>query len=202
MDGKDRQNGLGDEALAALVSQRDVVAFSVLYERYSQSVYAFAAHTLGAKDAEEVVQEVFLRLWQRASQFDPARGSFGAWFMAAARHRIVDDLRRRNNQKALGAADEIERVLMRAIDPLANVEQEAVLRERNAEVLLAVRELPLEQRQALLLAYFAGLTQSAIAEHLGWPLGTVKKRIRLGLQKLRTALAEERITAAPIERQR
>ncbi len=170
------------------MSRGDVEALSLLYDRHARAVYAFAAHAIGRSEAEEVVQDCFVRLWRRAGQFDARRGSFTAWFMAIAQNRVVDELRRRGKGRI--AAEQIESVLMEAVDPAADPEEEAWQRTQSDRLVQALRELPAEQRRVLVLAYFGGLSQSEIAVGLGLPLGTVKKRIRLGLQKLRTAFAE------------
>lgn len=135
-----------------------------------------------------MTQDVFFRVWQRAFQFDPARGSVAAWVMTITRHRVVDEFRQRGRSRA--ALDAIEELLAGAEDPGADVEEEASAHERRRLVLDAVRELSEEQRQVIVLAYFGGLTQSEIAHELGWPLGTVKKRTRLALEKLRASLRE------------
>jgi len=189
-----------DETLAARVAGRDAAAFGLLFDRYAQTVYVFAAHLLGTTDADEIVQEVFLRFWNRAGQYDPLRGSFRGWFMAIARHQILNELRRRSQEQRRLAADAIDRVLAEAADPAVDVEEAARLHERQDNVLRALGELPEEQRRALILAYFGGLSHSAIAQLLGLPLGTVKKRIQLGVRKLRAALAQHGPDAeAPVE---
>jgi RNA polymerase sigma-70 factor, ECF subfamily len=177
-----------DAWLVRRVAEGDVRALAVLYDRHARVVYAFAAHAIGKSDAEEVVQEVFVRLWRRAAQFDLERGAFSTWLMAIARNHVVDQLRRR--QRGRIAAGQIEEVLMNAVDPAAGPEEEVV--GHTASVLLAkcLRELPAEQRRVLTLAYFGGLSQSEIAHALDLPLGTVKKRTRLALQKLRASLAQ------------
>lgn len=181
-----------DETLVARVVQRDVMAFSLLYDRYVQSVYAMAVYMLGKVEAEEMVQEIFLRLWYRADQFDAERGLFRSWFMAVARHCIVDELRQRSQEEQrLVRAENVEQLLAGARDPMVDVEQEVDLREDSTTVLRALQALPSEQRRALVLVYFGGLSQSSIAQRLGWPLGTVKKRIRLGMQKLRAVFASQ-----------
>jgi RNA polymerase sigma-70 factor, ECF subfamily len=180
-----------DEALAARLRGRDAAALAGLYDRYAAAVHALATHTLGPADAEEVVQDVFLSLWRRAGQFDPQRGAFGAWFMALARHRVLDELRRRGAQQRLRAAVAVEHLLATAAGDgpgAASVEEAVWQRERGAAVLSALRQLPEAQRRVLVLSYFGGLSHAALAAHLDWPLGTVKKRLRLGLQKLRAAL--------------
>lgn len=177
-----------DEALVERVRRQDVTAFSQLYDRYARSVYVLAVTALDRAEAEEIVQEVFLRLWHKADQFRPERGPFGAWFMTIARHHVWDVLRRLRREPSL-AAEVIDQLLMESAISVGNVEEEAWSQEVGKAVLHALQELPNEQRRALVLAYFGGLSQSSIAQHLRWPLGTVKKRIRLGLQKLRAALA-------------
>ena len=109
--------------------------------------------------------------------------------MTIARHRIIDVLRTRDQRQRLVAVEDIDIFLTNFKDPVVDVEKEVWLREDSAAIIKALQTLPSEQRRVLLLAYFGGLSQSTIAKHLGWPLGTVKKRIRLGMQKLRVALA-------------
>jgi len=178
-----------DEELVVRVRARDPLAFGVLYDRHAGAVYVLAAHTLGRAEAEEIVQDVFLRLWQRATQFDPARSSFGAWFMAIARHRVLDELRRRGQSRRLEAAGDVERHLARALDPAMDPHTSVIVHDSALAVRHALADLPDDQRRALALGYFGGFSQSEIARVLGWPLGTVKKRVRLGLQKLRRSLA-------------
>jgi RNA polymerase sigma-70 factor (ECF subfamily) len=177
-----------DEQLAARVARGDVEAFTALYDRYARRVYVLAAHLLGTAGAEDVVQELFLRLWQKAGQFDPARGSFAQWFLASARHAALAELRRRGRRQQLAAIGEVERLLTETADPRDDVEAHTWERARLAAVRDALAALPPEQRRVLVLAYFAGMSQSTMAEQLGWPLGTVKKRTRLAMQKLRLAL--------------
>ncbi|MGH2561827.1 MAG: RNA polymerase sigma factor [Thermomicrobiales bacterium] len=190
----DSLSEMTDETLVARVALGDVEAFAVLYDRYARAVYVMAAHLLGAQAGEEAVQEVFLRLWRRAGQFDASRGVFAAWFMAVARHHVRSELRRYGKERQLTAIADVEAVLASTQDPSAGVEDIVWQGERAAAVRNALRSLPPEQRQALVLAYFGDLSHSAIADALGWPLGTVKKRIQLGMAKLRAALAEQEAT--------
>ncbi len=180
-----------DAALVAQIAQRDVAAFSMIYDRYARAVFVLAAHMLGRAEAEDVVQEVFLRLWNKAEQFDGQQGSFSSWFMSVARHHILDELRRRSQHQRVVAAERINALLAQAVDPKVDVEDQVWMNHRAASVLDALKNLPDEQRRVIVLAYFGGLTQAAIAQQLRWPLGTVKKRVRLGLQKLKAALAQE-----------
>jgi RNA polymerase sigma-70 factor (ECF subfamily) len=179
-----------DEALVARVARKDVAAFAILYDRYAQRVYAWSAHMVGSAEAEDVLQESFLRLWDKAGQFDARRGRFASWFMAIARHQLVRQLRKRGIDQRVVAADEVERVLADAVAPGRDVETQAWVNESASAVLRALPLLPAEQRRVIVLAYFAGFTQSAIAKITGAPLGTVKKRTRLALQKLREHLAD------------
>jgi RNA polymerase sigma-70 factor, ECF subfamily len=178
-----------DEELARLVAEGDLDAFGQLYDRYSQRVHSWSIHVVGADRAEDVIQDLFLRLWARAGQFDPGRGSFAAWFMAITRHHLIGELRKRSLRERVRVATEIEAVLSRAPADEPDPAEYAAMRESGEELAGALRDLPREQRDALVLAYFAGLSQSAIARELGIPLGTVKKRMRLGMQKLKARLA-------------
>ncbi len=177
-----------DEDLAQRVAQGDVAAFATLYDRHARRIYVWAAHVVGSAEAEDVVQEVFARLWDKASQFDTRRGRFAWWFVAIARHHVIAQLRRRALQQRIVAAEEIERVLADLPARNSAPEDVAESHERTERILGALATLPSEQRRVLVLAYFAGLTQSEIARATRTPLGTVKKRTRLGLQKLRDRL--------------
>lgn len=188
-----------DEVLVSLVAQSNKAAFSLLYDRYARAVYVMSAHMLGSAEAEEFVQDVFMRLWNKAGQFDPARGSFAAWFMTSVRNHLKDLLRGRSDQSRLQAVEDISHLFAETADPHADVEEEAWKRERGEIMQHALRSLPEEQRLAVFLAYFGGFSQSAIAERLALPLGTVKKRIRLGLQKMRVLLNGKGLTVEPQE---
>src|SRR2546422_1121807 len=179
-----------DEALAERVGEGDIVAFTTLYDRYARRVYAWATRVLGPGDADDATQEVFLRLWDRARQFDPARGLFGAWFAAVSRHEIIGRARRRGREQRLVASEKIDELLAQAPDPRPSVEARAWMTERDALLAAAVRELPAEQRRVIVMAYFGGLSQSEIAAAISAPLGTVKKRTSLALAKLRRAIAQ------------
>lgn len=173
---------VSDEVLVARVVQRDQVAFSTLYDRYVRAVYAFAAYMLDNAEAEAVVQEAFLRLWRKADQYEPAKGPFRTWFMAISRYQIMDRLRHRRRQQRRFSAEQIDELLRDWIDPAAVDAEETVWRnEQSEKIKQALQTLPAEQRRVIVLAYYGGLSQSTMAEHLGWPLGTVKKRVRLGL---------------------
>ena len=184
-----------DETLAAHVAVGDLTAFALLYDRYERPVYVMAAHLLGSTEAEEVVQETFLRLWHSAAQFDETRGRFTPWLLAIARHEVLARVRRRSREQRLTLVEDIDRLLAATPDPAIDVEEQVWCRARGDLILQALNELPPEQRRVLVLAYFGELSQTTIAASLGWPLGTVKKRVRLGLQKLRQALAPHNAVA-------
>ncbi|HEY7200301.1 MAG TPA: sigma-70 family RNA polymerase sigma factor [Candidatus Dormibacteraeota bacterium] len=174
-----------DESLTARVAAGEIAAFTMLYERYAQRMYAWCVHSLGPGRAEDAVQEIFLRLWQAAAQFDPERGRFVTWFYAIARHHVLRELRRAGARRRMEVAAEIAEVLSA---PQADPEALAGARDDATSLARALRLLPEEQRQVLAMAYFGGLSQSQIAAELAVPLGTVKKRVRLGMVKLRAAL--------------
>jgi RNA polymerase sigma-70 factor (ECF subfamily) len=181
--------GRADLVLVERVARGDAAAFGTLYDRYARTIYTLAAHALGRSEAEEIVQDVFLRLWRRAGQYDPARGTFCAWLASIAHHRVLDELRRRGRGRV--SAEEVDRVLAEATDPGESPDERLSRSDRGQRVLGALGRLPPEQRRVLVLAYFGGLSQASIADGLGWPLGTVKKRTQLGLEKLRASLAGE-----------
>jgi RNA polymerase sigma-70 factor (ECF subfamily) len=182
-------NDPSDERLATRIAAHDVSAFGLVYDRYSQPVFAMAGHMLGVHEAEEAAQEIFMRLWHKASQYDPTRGPFSHWFMSIARNHILDKLRARSERMRIVAAEEIDLLLSEAADPRVDVLEQVWQNQRGDALLQALLRIPPEQRRVIVLAYFGGMSQSEIAHYLGIPLGTVKKRIRLGLQKLRGALS-------------
>ncbi len=176
-----------DEVLGARIARGDVAAFAAVYERYALRVHAWAAHVLGAGSADDAVQEVFIRVWRKAHQFDPERGRFSAWLMAIARHHIVRELERSGRRRRI-AADDVDAALRSAVDPEPGLDERASSSEQQRTLGRAMAGLPSEQRRVLVLGYFLGMTQSQMSRELGVPLGTVKKRVRLALRKLRVAL--------------
>lgn len=166
---------------------RDQMALDTLYERYSKVVYAIALRIIGQPaDAEDVVVDSFWQVWQQAESYDPTRGQLRAWIVTIARSRALDRLRvlRRS---PLAEAEEVN-VAGREIVANDDPEQSAWLSQQSSIVRGALAALPHEQRQALELAYYHGLSQSEVAERLGEPLGTIKTRMRLGMMKLREQL--------------
>jgi RNA polymerase sigma-70 factor (ECF subfamily) len=178
-----------DNELLVRIAEGDVRSFELLYERFGALVYSTALHTLAdTQAAEDVTQEIFVLLWRRPDHFDPARGRFVTWLLSVTRNRAVDELRSRGRRRRL-ATDPPE-AAENSPDPDAqdNPENAALASDDRAAVREALSGLPHEQRLALEMAYFGGMTQSEIADALGQPLGTVKTRIRLGMQKMRVAL--------------
>jgi RNA polymerase sigma-70 factor (ECF subfamily) len=174
---------LPDRALVARIERRDADALALLYDRYAARVNGLASRILGdTGEAEEVVQEVFLYVWRAAATFDATRGSVIAWLLVAARSRAIDRFRTRRpgGRERLRPLSDVPE----AASP-EDVEEDAGVREWEASCRSALKELPDDQRRALELAYFEGLTQQEIAARTKTPLGTVKTRVRLGLMKLR-----------------
>lgn len=183
---------LDDEELMQRLFLRDLAAFQTLYNRYGNLVYSTSLRVVkDAHIAEDMVQEVFLRLWRKPESYLPQKGRFVTWLTSVTRNRAVDEIRSRNRRyrHETASPEEQERELpdLEAQDPALTAE----LVDQRRLVLAAMKDLPPEQRQVIELAYFGGLTQQEIAERTSQPLGTVKTRIRLGMQKLRAALTPE-----------
>ena len=161
----------------------DEQALIDLHAQYARLVYSVAYRVLhDAMAAEEVTQDTFMRLWRRADTFDADKGSFVTWLLTIARRLAIDAFRKQQRAPVVVDADP------EGWDALVGADEHQDLRRTLAATL---RDLPDEQRQAIELAYFYGLTHSQIAESLGEPLGTIKTRIRLGMQKLREAWLAE-----------
>lgn len=181
---------LSDEAMTALLAsvgrERDIDAFEVIFRHYSPKLRAYmAAKTKDAQAAEELMQEAMMSVWKKAAQFDPARGSVSSWIFTIARNLGIDAHRRR---RPMFDADDPAFVADETTP--ADVEVE---RRQDAENLReAMRTLPEEQLDILKRAFFDEASHSTIARELALPLGTVKSRIRLAFEKLRTALETRR----------
>ena len=188
---------LADAELVFRVGAGDRQAFALLWRRHVGLVRASAARVLhDPQGAEDVAQDVFERLWRRPQAFDPARGSFQAWFRRVARNRAIDLVRRRaaRRETALGA-DPWPLTATPCARAATRLERSDIADVRQA-VRRAVAQLPPPQREAIALVYFGDLTHAQLAERTGVPLGTAKTRVRLGLKKLRALLEEERATQA------
>lgn len=185
--------GLRDDELMARIGRRDLRAFEAIHDRYGDLVYSVALRVVGDPHvAEDVAQDVFLRVWRKPERFNQERGKFVTWILSVTRNRSIDERRsqgRRLRHLAMPAGPEEEDVLPSS-DERDDPALAAVLSEERTAVREALEVLPPEQKLAIQLAYFSGLTQQEIATKLGQPLGTVKTRIRLGMRKMRTALEQ------------
>lgn len=180
---------LADEDLMTLVERRDADAFAVLYDRHGGAAYSLAHRIVGNPAlAEDVTQEAFLSLWRTGARFDAARGSVRSWTLGIVRNRAIDALRRASTQAPKLDLD--DDAVLEGQHGGELTDSEAIRRETSRNVRGAIGELPSEQSEVIGLAYFGGFTHSEIAEMLGMPLGTVKGRMRLGLEKIRVTLAE------------
>ena len=162
----------------------------VIYRRHVGYLMGFAARLLGNRgDAEEIVQETFLAVWRHPEGYDEERGTVKAWLMGMVHHRAVDLVRREESQRRRAESAQAQDSVLEDADVAESVVEELGVPEERKAVRAALGELPPEQQQVIELMYFGGLTQSAIAERLSLPLGTVKSRTLLGMRRLRTALA-------------
>jgi RNA polymerase sigma-70 factor (ECF subfamily) len=183
-----------DEALLARVADSDSQALALLYERYARLVYSLALRILNNGElAEDIVQETFWRVWRRSSTYQARRGSVVGWISGIARNLSIDELRRQRARPSEVRDSEASPVLRDMVDGRMNVVEVALENERRRAIQAALQQMTAEQRQAIELAYFGGLSQSEIAERLHSPLGTIKTRIRSGLRKLREVLAAQQI---------
>jgi RNA polymerase sigma-70 factor, ECF subfamily len=197
--------GRSDAGLVASVAGGDAAALAELYDRHADAIYRTAFRRLGDRQlAEEILQDTYLALWNRAELYDPTAGSLLAWLSTIARNRAIDRMRAigrrpaaiplsamtsdddgddRGLERALGSGGALGTALA-PLDP----EQYVDAGELRDQVRAALDAIPANERQALELAYYEELTQSEIADRLGWPLGTVKTRTRRGLMRLRQSL--------------
>ena len=181
--------GLDDEELMQRLLYRDLRAFRALFDRYGNLVYSAALRVVrDAQIAEDMVQEIFLRIWRKPDSYVAQRGRFVTWLTSVTRNRAVDEIRSRGRRfrHETASPEEQERELPApdTNDPALTVE----LADQRRLILAALAQIPQEQRQIIELAYFGGFTQQEIAQRLSQPLGTVKTRIRDGMQRLRSLL--------------
>ncbi len=183
-----------DERLVKALAQRDVKAMEVLYDRHGSYVYSMCLRMVrDIQLAEDLTQEVFLRIWRRPELYDIGRGRFLTWLLSVARNRSIDEQRSRSRRFRFEEPPSLAVEEILAAAPAAASRQDpAVATDERIAVQSALTSLPSDQRLVIQLAYFGGFTQQEISESLGQPLGTVKTRIRLGLQKLRTMLIDLR----------
>ncbi len=180
---------LADEELMPLIGEKDAAAFEVFYDRHGGAAYSLAYRIVGEKAAaEDVTQEAFVSIWRSGARYDRARGSVRSWTLGIVRNRAIDLLRSRSSRVPKLGFDDEEVLEQRPAEELTDTE--ALRRETAREVRGALDELPGDQSKVIELAYFGGFSQSEIATMVGVPLGTVKGRMRLGLEKIRGRLAE------------
>jgi RNA polymerase sigma-70 factor (ECF subfamily) len=182
---------LNDETLIGLLARSHSHALGELYDRYSRLVFSLALNMVGDQaTAEEITLDVFARIWEKADTYRPEQAKVSTWLVSITRHRSIDVLRRRGSRverHSVGWAD----VSPDAMPSVDGPEETAELALQRQRVRAAVAQLPPDQQEVLALAYFKGYTHREIAEALGQPLGTVKTRIRLAMQKLRHTLLDE-----------
>jgi RNA polymerase sigma-70 factor, ECF subfamily len=180
---------LADEELMPLIGGKDAEAFAVLYDRHGGVAYSLAYRIVGERAAaEDVTQEAFISIWRSGGRYDAARGSVRSWLLGVVRNRAIDALRSRSSAAPKLNFDDDSILEQRPAEE--RTEAEALRRETAAEVRGVLQELPGEQSKVIELAFFGGFSHSEIAAMLGVPLGTVKGRMRLGLEKVRGQLAE------------
>jgi RNA polymerase sigma-70 factor (ECF subfamily) len=180
---------LADEELMPLIGEKNPDAFEVFYDRHGGVAYSLAYRIVGERGAaEDVTQEAFISIWRSGARYDAARGSVRTWMLGIVRNRAIDALRSKAGRAPKLDFDDDS--ILEHRPAAEQTESEALQRETAQEVRGALDELPGEQSKVIQLAYFGGFSHSEIAGMLGVPLGTVKGRMRLGLEKIRGELAE------------
>ncbi|MEO8881292.1 MAG: sigma-70 family RNA polymerase sigma factor [Gemmatimonadaceae bacterium] len=192
-----------DAALVARMATGDEQALGALYDRYATTIHTIAYYLLGQPDeAEDAVEETFWQAWREASRYDASRGAVSTWLSTIGRSRSLDRKRamRRRAEDPIDTTDSAAPASPDAADradsmaPVTSPHVNAEAAERARDIATALSKLPAEQREVIELAYFGGLSQSEIAARTSIPLGTVKTRARLALEKLRAPLAMHRET--------
>jgi RNA polymerase sigma-70 factor, ECF subfamily len=179
---------LADEDLMDHVRNGDAAAFGIVYDRHGAAAYSLAYRMVGRRNqAEDVVQEAFLSVWRASARYDSARGSVRTWVLGIVHNRAIDALRRSTVHDSRRASDE---GIEERFEAPERTDAEAARRSEATDVRAALGVLPPDQLKVIELAYFGGFTHSEIAEMLDTPLGTVKGRMRLALEKLRGVLGE------------
>ena len=186
---KEKAERLADEELMPLIGEKDPEAFEVFYDRHGGVAYSLAYRIVGEQAAaEDVTQEAFISIWKSGARFDRARGSVRSWMLSIVRNRAIDALRSKAGKAPKLTFD--DDAILEARPAEERTEDEAMRNETATEVRGAISHLPDEQSKVIELAYFGGFSQSEIAGMLNVPLGTVKGRMRLGLEKIRGEMAE------------
>ena len=180
-----------DASLIALITQSQTEALNKLYERYNRLIFSVTLAIVGDQAvAEEATLDVFVRVWQQAGTYRPEQAKVRTWLIAIARHHAIDILRMQKSRPEANTVSWDEASLHNG-PPSHGLEESVQISLQGKKVRAALSELPADQREALMLAYFKGYTQTQIAEALKQPLGTIKTRIRLAMQKLRKLLEED-----------
>jgi RNA polymerase sigma-70 factor (ECF subfamily) len=178
-----------DSALVERIMAEDERALSALYDRYAGMLFAMLVRILrDTSAAEEVLQDLFLQLWRGASRFDASRGSLAGWLLVIGRNRALSRLRGKARREILADPEEFS---IEAVPSSGNLEDEAARMQLMRRLQGAMAALPPEQREAVELAYFEGMTQTEIAARVGCPLGTVKSRVRAAMQTLKQLFDDE-----------
>lgn len=184
---------LADEELMELVCASDASAFEIVLERHVDAAFSLAYRMVGRRSfAEDVVQEALLSLWRTGPNYDRSRGSVRTWILGITHHRAVDALRRDGVRTGRDVSDEGLQEQVQAPD---RTEAEVIRRDEAEGMRAVLGQLPAEQFQVIELAYFGGFTHTEIAEMLNLPVGTVKGRMRLGLEKMRGRIGPEEAIA-------
>lgn len=177
---------LADEELVGFVRDEDPGAFEVLYDRHATVAYSLALRVLHDADAaEDVVQDAFVSVWRRAETYHPGRGSFRSWLLSVVHNRAIDRLR--TVAAATRRQNALESEFAIATAPTGTSE-EGVSRVLGQSIRADIADLPDDQAEVLKLAYYGGFTHNEIAQYLEIPIGTVKSRIRLGIEHLRRCM--------------
>jgi RNA polymerase sigma-70 factor (ECF subfamily) len=183
---------LADEDLMPLMQRGDARAFELVYDRHSGAAFSLAYRMCGTRAAaEDVVQESFVSIWRSGARYDRMRGSVRTWVLGIVHNRAIDSLRRSNVHDRRRASDE---GLEERFEARERTEVEVAQRDEAREVREALTGLPAEQSRVIELAYFGGFTHTEIADITGAPIGTIKGRMRLGLEKMRAQLTALEMT--------
>jgi RNA polymerase sigma-70 factor (ECF subfamily) len=184
---------LADEDLMALVRRGETAAFEVIYDRHCGVAFSLAYRICGTRSAaEDVVQESFLSLWRSGARYDRTRGSVRTWVLGIVHNRAIDSLRRSVHRERRHSADD---GIEERFEAPELTEVEAARRDEARGIRAALDELPDEQSRVIELAFYGGYTHSEIAELLGAPIGTIKGRMRLGMEKMRRTLEAQGMVA-------
>lgn len=183
---------MDDTTLVDRAGHGDDEALGLLYDRFGRAVYSLCLRIVrDSATAEDLTQDVFVRLWRSAASFQPTRGQLSTWLLRIAHNLALNELRRRQSRPVVAPEVDwdIASAELKDTDEQNDPVHTVGLRERAQAVHVALAQLPTQQRQAIELAYYGGLTHAEVAAALGEPLGTVKSRIRVGAQRLRELLA-------------